>query len=187
MSNTTRPTAAFTLVEVSLILAVAGVVLAVAIPAFVRAMRVSKVAEAREELNRIFEHAALYYATPQTVAGRKQLRCLPEAAGPTPESPSADPRIVDFAAPDTPGSATWRALDYAPQGPIRFRYTLLPSAAGCGRATALPHQPDAPLLTLRAEGDLDGDGTLSRFEATARDRGGELVLDELLSVTNRVE
>ena len=168
-------------------LAVVGVVLAVAVPAFIRAMRVSKVAEAQEELTRIYEHAARYYATPQAVDGRKQLRCVPEAAGPTPTATSIEPRLVDFAAADTPGSETWRALDYTPQGPVRFRYTLLPGEPGCGRAVAGPRPPDTPLLTLRAEGDLDGDGVLSRFERTARDRGGELVLDELLSVTDRVE
>ena len=186
MSTRTRPTTGFTLVEVSLIVAVCGVVLAVAIPAFVRAMRVSKVTEAQEELTRLYEHAARYYATPQPVDGKKQLRCLPAAAGPTPEVTSTVPRVVDFAAADTPGSMTWRALDYSPQGPVRFRYALIPAAAGCGRPGA-PLAPDAPLLTLRAEADLDGDGTFSRFERTARDRGGELVLDELLSVTDRVE
>lgn len=185
MSTRTRPTTGFTLVEVSLIVAVIGVLLAVAIPAFVRAMRVSKVAEAQEELARLHEHAARYYATPQVVDGRKQLRCLPEAAGPTPERTSTEPRVVDFGAADTPGAATWRALGYAPQSPIRFRYALITHAPGCGKATGTA--PDAPLLTLRAEGDLDGDGKLSRFERTARDRGGELTLDELLSVTDRVE
>jgi type II secretory pathway pseudopilin PulG len=180
-----RATSAFTLVEVSLILGVLGVLLAVAVPAFVRALRVSKVAEAKDELARIHEHAARYYASPQVIDGRKHLRCLPEPAGPTPASPSAAPTTADFGSADAPGASTWRALGYAPSGPTRFRYTFLPAQSGCGTATDQPSA--APLLTLRAEGDLDGDGKLSRFERTARDRDGELVLDELLSIRDRIE
>ena len=44
-----------------------------------------------------------------------------------------------------------------------------------------------PLLWLRAEADLDGDGVLSRFERTASERDGRLVLDEPLIVHDRVE
>jgi type II secretory pathway pseudopilin PulG len=180
-----RTTAAFTLVEVSLILGVLGVLLAVAVPAFVRALRVSKVTEAQDELARIHEHAARYYASPQVIDGRKHLRCLPEPAGPTPASPSVKPTTADFASADAPGATTWRALEYAPSGPTRFRYTFLPAQSGCGTATDRPSA--APLLTLRAEGDLDGDGKLSRFERTARDRDGELVFDALLSIRDRIE
>lgn len=180
-----RGSAAFTLVEISLVLAVVGVLLAIAVPAFVRALRVSKVGEVHEELARIHEHAARYYATPQVIEGKKYLRCLPGPAGPAPATPSAEPKQVDFGAPETPGVDTWRALGYTPRGPLRFRYSFLPATVGCGKAGELP--PAAPLLTLRAEGDLDADGELSRFERTARERDGELVLDELLSIDDRIE
>lgn len=187
MATKARPgtSGGFTLVEISLVLSVVGVLLAVAVPAFVRALRVSKIAEAHEELARIHEHAARYYATPQVIDGRKHLRCLPEPAGPSPPAASVEPKLVDFSAAETAGSSTWRALDYEPQGPLRFRYSFIPAAPGCGKAGDL--EPGIPLLTLRAEGDLDGDGQLSRFERTARERDGELVLDELVSITDRIE
>jgi type IV pilus assembly protein PilA len=65
-----RATQGFTVVELSLICAVLGVLLAVAVPAFVRAMRVSKVSEAQHELARLYRRAAVYYATPQVIGGK---------------------------------------------------------------------------------------------------------------------
>jgi hypothetical protein len=44
-----------------------------------------------------------------------------------------------------------------------------------------------PVLVLRAEGDLDGDGVLSLYERTVVTREGQLVLEPLLSVRDRIE
>jgi hypothetical protein len=43
------------------------------------------------------------------------------------------------------------------------------------------------VLSVRAEGDLDGDGVLSLFERSATIQHGELALDPLLTVRDRVE
>ena len=180
-----RRYAGLTLVEVALILSVLGVALAVAVPTFLRAVRTSKVAEVTSELQRLHASAAAYYARPQSVGESKRLRCLPPAAGPAPARPAVEPVSVKLAAPETPGAVTWAALGYEPEGPIRYRYSFLPAAAGC--ALVLPRDSTTPLLTLRAEGDLDGDGTLSRFERHARDQDGELVLDPLLVMRDRIE
>jgi len=180
-----RTTSGLTLVELALLLSLLGVVLAVGIPAFVRGLRTSKAAEAPDELQRMFAAVSTYYETPQATPDGKRVHCVPEPAGPTPEKPSIDPVEVKFTAPETPGAATWRALDYSPAGPVRYRYSLLPNRAGCGLAPT-----DARtriLLTLRAEGDLDGDGVLSRFERSVTLRDGEIVLEPLLVVQERVE
>jgi Tfp pilus assembly protein PilE len=180
-----RSTRGLTLVEVALLLSLLGVVLAVGVPAFVRGLRTSKTAEAPDELQRMFASVAAYYGSAQPTAAGKRVHCLPEAAGPTPEQPSADPVEVQFTAPEAPGSATWRALGYTPAGAIRYRYSLLPEKPGCG---VTPHDArDQTVLTLRAEGDLDADGVLSRFERTVTARDGELVLEPLLVVHERVE
>ena len=109
----------------------------------------------------------------------------PEAAGPAPATPSQEPVEVVFAAPETPGHATWAALEYEPGETIRYRYTLLPSPAGCGAPT--PEGSSETILTLRAEGDLDGDGVLSSFERGASAGDGELTPHPLLVVTDRIE
>jgi hypothetical protein len=91
---------------------------------------------------------------------------------------------VDFSSEETPGHATWSDLAFAPDRPVRFRYSLLPLASGCG----LGPEHGEPLVVFRAEGDLDGDGDLSTFEraAKASDRR-QLVPDGVLRVLHRVE
>ena len=185
-----------TLIEVALFLCLLGVVSAVSVPTFLRALRTSKMAEAPLELSRIYAAVAAYYATPQPASSASapradadtsggRLRCLPEAAGPTPSQPSKDPTQIAFAADDTPGAPTWRAIAYQPSAPIRYRYSLLPGDAGCGNLAEDSH--GQAVLSLRAEGDLDGDGVLSQFERSATIRQGELALDPLLTVRDRVE
>ncbi|MDD9937629.1 MAG: hypothetical protein OXT09_28720 [Myxococcales bacterium] len=176
---------AFTLIETALLLCLVGVLLAVAIPTFVRTLRTSKVSEASRQLELMYRHAAAYYAMPQQTESGKRLRCLPEGAGPAPAQPSVEPVEVDFAHAETPGSATWRALEYQPGEPIRYRYTLIPTPAGCGAPS--PQGSSETILTLRAEGDLDGDGTMSLFERSASAGDGELSPHPLLVVQDRVE
>jgi hypothetical protein len=150
-------------VDTVLAIAVAGAVLAAFVPTFLRSIRTSKIAEAPENLEALYLRSAAYFAARHDTAQGPARSCLPEAAGPTPAEPSADAADVDFHAEDTPGHATWRALDWRPSGPVRFRYTFLPVANEC----RIPPGA-AVVLTLRAEGDLDGDGTLSCFERDAR-------------------
>jgi type II secretory pathway pseudopilin PulG len=210
VSKANRKQGGLTLVEVALFLCLVGVLLAMSLPTFFRALRTSKMAEATEELDRIHQRVAAYYATrhellppppPPTKSGTTQRpdparslpaavpitveRCMPEAAGPAPADPSADPVEVDFQAPTTPGFATWKAIGYQPNGPLRYRYSLRPKVAGCG---VLPRDSRSEsVLVLRAEGDLDSDGTLSVFERSAVMRDDQLTLEPLLVVRDRVE
>jgi Tfp pilus assembly protein PilE len=207
---------ALTIVEVALFVCLIGVLLAVSVPAFLRSIRTSKMAEASHELSRIYAAGAAYYATPQVLvpvpAARqaaslgsartgtalasarskpletppvKQLHCMPVGAGPTPAKPSTAPVQVMFGAPESPESATWHSLGYEPSSAIRYRYSFLPAAPGCGVLGDDSH--GEAVLTLRAEGDLDGDGVLSLFERKVGLSAGELALDPLLVVRDRVE
>ena len=171
-----------TLVEAALLVSLLGVVLAASVPTFVRSLRTSKTDEPPREMERIFRAAAAYYATPQPTAAGKRLGCMPDAAGPTPPKPTQEPAQVAFGAADAP--ATWRALGYEPSEPIRYRYSFLPARSGCGLLPADSH--GETMLTLRAEGDLDNDGRMSLYERTAVTKDGELRLDPLLSVRDRM-
>jgi type II secretory pathway pseudopilin PulG len=177
--------AGVTLVEAALVVCVAGVVLAVFVPTFIRELRTSKIGEASNQLAALHQASAAYYGTRhQTEEGPRRTRCLPLAAGPTPAETSVDPVVVDFTDEELPGRETFEGLGWAPQRGLRYRYSFSPVKDGCD---LLP-QDDRALLTLRAEGDLDGDGKLSLFErqASANDEG-ELVPIGVLRVQNRTE
>lgn len=178
----TRARAGLTLVDITLIVSVVAVVLAASAPAFWRALRLSKVTEAPYQLLRLQERAAAYYATPHPTDAGLRTGCLPEPAGPAPAMPSEVPIIVQLGAPEMPGAATWQALGFEPDEPIRFRYSVVPSAPGCESSART-----VTTLALRAEGDLDNDGTLSLFERTLIVVDGELRADPLLFVRDRTE
>lgn len=176
--------AGITLIETALVVCIMGVVLAVAIPTFIQKMRVSKISEASENLSLLYLATASYYSKVHTTDTGKMLSCLPEPAGPTPDEPSVDPIPVDFFAESSSSVKTWRALQFNPTRPLRYRYSYLPNLSGC----FLPKQPYKLSIVLRAEGDLDGDEKYSSFERKiSLDPMGELALDKLLFVRDRVE
>ena len=175
--------------QAAIAVSLAGFVLAAFVPTYVRNLRLSKVAESATELNRMHSGAAAYFATPWTPEGRAAgapplEHCLPLGAGPTPEVPSEEPVEIDFADPDLPGSETWRGLAFVPDGPVRFRYSFVPVEPGCD----LRSPEGTYLVTLRAEGDLDGDGARSLFERRARANAErDLVPTGILYVRDRSE
>ena len=101
-----------------------------------------------------------------------------------PASVGGTAQLVDWRAEDLPGLETWTALDFAPDRPTRFRYTLVPSRSRCG----VRPPSDETAVLLRAEADLDDDGELSRYELRlAHDGTGGLVPLGGLEVRDRVE
>lgn len=165
-------------------MAIAGSLLAVFVPQFLRELRLSKVNEAAEQLGRMHRAAAAYYGANHGTEALPIERCLPPSAGPTPDEPSLDPVEVPFADPSTPDADIWRSLGYVPDRPIRFRYAFDPVASGCD----LRSPEGTYLVTFRAEGDLDGDGERSLFERRARGtEDGDLVPIGILYVRDRVE
>ncbi len=159
-----RARAGVSLLEAAAILSGAGVLLAAFVPTFLDHVRLSKISEATEQLEALHRGAAAYYASEQRVGGKLVHGCLPDSAGPMPESPAIDPVAVDFAASDTIGRATWNALGVSDTRDLRYSYSVIVSKPGCA-----PHDitPGAAVITLRAEGDLDGDGVKSLIERTA--------------------
>ncbi len=172
------------MVETAVLLCIVGVVLAVAIPTFVRTVQTSKVAEASAQLRALLWATSAYYARVHETADGARRRCLPLPAGPAPEKPSPEPTEVLFDSRTIAGAETWRALAFQPDVPIQYRYSYLPKIAGC----SLEVPAGTRLVTVRAEGDLDGDDEYSTFERTllVAEHGG-LVPDHLLSVRDRVE
>ncbi|MGB0680084.1 MAG: type II secretion system protein, partial [Polyangiales bacterium] len=113
--------AGFSAVELCLLLSVVGIGAAAFVPTFVRQLRVSKIAEAATVLEDIEKRLHSYHQTERLRRGRS---CLPDAAGPTPAQPHAEPVQVDFQRAGRPGAAVWRALGVQPAWPVRYRYSL---------------------------------------------------------------
>ena len=145
--------------ETAIVVCVLGSVLAIFVPAFLRHLRTSKTEEAPLVLEELHQRMATYYEARHD-GGR---RCLPEAAGPAPAETSEAPARHDFSGSNAPGHATFEAIGFETQRPLRYRYEVIPRRAGCG----IDLEPGHILFTLRATGDLDGDGVRSTYERRA--------------------
>lgn len=147
---------AFTAVEAAAIFGVAGTVLAVAIPAFVRNLSASKVSEPIDGLDRIVTNAVAYAEVhPQEIS-------FPPSA---PLTPAQVPRGIR--APDPPEAwehLTWKCLDFGFTESHAFAFKFdseLDQATQTMRFSAVAH------------GDLDGDGMLSTFEVKGERAPGQ--------------
>ena len=132
----------FTLIELMIVVAIIGILAAVAIPAFMDYMKRSKKTEAALQLNKIGKNAKRVYSeTSSYVVG---------SATATPTRPGAggccgglnNHCAVNVAA--FTGNTTWSALDFQIDEPSLFVYTYTGTAAD---------------FTSTAAGDLDCDNT----------------------------
>src|SRR3954469_18561202 len=131
----------FTLIELMIVVAIIGILAAVAIPAFMDYMKKSKKTEASLQLNKISKNAKVYFAT-QTAFPPSAAVVLPGADG----GACSGTQAVKFpvvAQSVWAADAGWAALDFEIDEPNLFSYHYTGGAA----ATAL------------AVGDLDCDTT----------------------------
>jgi hypothetical protein len=163
-----------------LVLSLTGVLLAAFVPTFARHVHTSKLAEATERLSSLHRHAASYYTAEHGADAHHSRNCLPEAAGPYPLEPSADPVDVDFAA-DERGAATWLALGQRGTARLRYSYEIIVPEPGCAIRLA------RPALTFRAYGDLDGDGMRSLLERVSVPGAEALTPQGPLRILSRTE
>ncbi|MEZ4298270.1 MAG: hypothetical protein R3B70_25175 [Polyangiaceae bacterium] len=147
---------ALTAVQAAAIFGVAGSVLAVAIPSFIRNLSASKLTEPIEGLDTIVTHAIAYAEVhPQDIS-------FPPSA---PLTPAEVPRGIR--APDPPEAwehLTWKSLDFGFSDPHAFAFQF---------TSELDPNTTAMRFTATAHGDLDGDGLLSTFEVKGERQPGE--------------
>jgi type IV pilus assembly protein PilA len=128
----------FTLIELMIVVAIIGILAAVAIPAFMDYMKKSKKTEASLQLNKIAKNNKAFFITNASFVATDGAT-LPAANGGACTSPSKKMTVVDWSA--SPG---WKDLDFQIDEPALFSYTY---TGGSNSATAV------------AVGDLDCDGT----------------------------
>lgn len=144
----------FTLIELMIVVAILGILAAVAIPAFVRYLRRSKTTEAVDKLAYLFRQSSVYITAERVgrgMGGAVLAVQFPSTQALTPATVPAGVRTLTPAASwDTP---TWQALSFAISDPHYYAYAY--DSAGTGTSAQ---------FTARAVGDLDGDGVTSTFE-----------------------
>ncbi len=155
----------FTLIELMIVVAIIGILAAIAIPAFVRYVKRSKTSEAGANLKSLYTGAAAYFDSeiwPQGVVTGGSITpstyCTAGAAAfSTSSAPSAVKRVYVW----SNEALQFGQLSFAPADPLYYQYQVA-SANTCN----VPAQT-AAVYTFNAIGDLDGDGTTSLIQTAA--------------------
>jgi len=161
MSNKLRRTAmkGFTLIELMIVVAIIGILAAVAIPAFMKYIRRSKTVEATMNLRKIFDSSVAYYeAEHANSTGSILNRQFPLTQAWSPAT-NCGLQPGGKCNPTTEASAwrvgTWTALNFSVDDPFYYSYQY--TGAGTDSNST---------FSAEAQGDLDGDSTFSLFRRT---------------------
>lgn len=155
----------FTLVELMIVVAIIGVLAALAIYGVRKYLTNAKTAEARTALGRIAKDASSAWdreRMPGTVLGagesaeNSRALCRSSTAVPTSTTSIANRKYQSSPADWNTGDLDtgWRCLRFTMDGPQYFQYRYITA--------------DASNFTARAHGDLDGDTNLSTFDLAGK-------------------
>ena len=153
----------FTLIELMIVVAIIGILAAVAIPAFINYMTTAKTSEAPLSLVRMNQGAMVYFQDKKASLPDESSGWIPAAA---PSQNQYEIAVVDDEFEEIADPA-WDALRWRPAKNFYYQYSWVPETACAVAENDSPcganSYTNLTAGTSQAQGDLDGDNTLSRF------------------------
>ncbi|MFH1130498.1 MAG: prepilin-type N-terminal cleavage/methylation domain-containing protein [Pseudomonadota bacterium] len=173
-----RKSGGFTLIELMIVVAIIGILAAVAIPAFVKYLRKAKTVEATEGLDKVKTGARQYFQVDHyDTTGNLVAKQFPDSVGPTPSAAhcsGATAKYLPVASDwNVPG---WRELHFQQSEPHYFQWNWVSGGSNTGST-----------YTADAYGDLDCDGSTSTYQLLGSIDGEYGVVAKGPVITDEIE